>query len=72
MDAIRIIGRAPEALTLAEKAALAGQWIALEIYRPETLPLRRIQAIGRTVGECIAGLRKRGLDPRDFEFTPLS
>lgn len=66
-----ILGRAPEELALEERRALVGQWIALEIYTPETLPLRRIEAIGESVQECAEMLRRRGLDPTKFEFTPL-
>jgi hypothetical protein len=66
-----ILGRAPEQLTLEERRALAGSWIALEIYTPKTLPLRRIEAIGHSVPDCIALLRRRNLDPARFEFSRL-
>ena len=66
------IGRSPESLTLAERIALAGRYIALEIYTPEKLPLRRIEAIGDSLMECLRILRERGRDPREFEFTRLS
>jgi hypothetical protein len=65
------IGRAPEALTLEERLALTGKIIALEIYTPDTLPLRRIEAIGDSVAECIGQLQARGLDRMRFEFTRL-
>jgi hypothetical protein len=65
------LGRSPDSLTLAERIALAGQHIALEIYTPETLPLRRIEAIGDSLEVCLRMLRERGLDPRNFEFTLL-
>jgi hypothetical protein len=71
-DAERAIGRAPEALSLEERLELAGKHIALEIYTPEALPLRRIEAIGDSVVECIETLKRRGLDPRRFEFTRLA
>ncbi len=66
-----VIGRAPEALTLSERARLAGQIIAMEIYSPDTLPLRRIEAIGHSIEECVRMLQSRGLDPRKYEFTRL-
>jgi hypothetical protein len=66
-----VLGRHPDQLTLEQRRALAGQWAAFQIYRPETTPLRRIEALGATVGECIAMLKRRGLDPFQFEFTPL-
>ncbi len=67
----RALGRSPEQLSLEEHTALAGKTIALEIYTPETLPLRRIEAIGDSVGECVTMLRARSLDPRKFEFTRI-
>jgi hypothetical protein len=65
------LGRNPDQLTLEQRHALAGQWIALELYSTETTPLRRIEAIGASVAECAAMLQRRGLDPKNFEFTPL-
>ena len=38
-DPKQAIGRAPERLTLGERLALTGKFIALEIYTPEALPL---------------------------------
>jgi hypothetical protein len=70
-DPKRAIGHAPEDLTLEERLALAGKVIALEIYSPATLPLRRIEAIGDSAAECIGQLRARGLDAENFEFTRL-
>jgi hypothetical protein len=68
----KAIGRAPEVLTLEERLALAGKTIALEIYTPDTLPLRRIEAIGDSAAECISQLQARGLDPVHFEFSRLT
>jgi hypothetical protein len=68
----RAIGRAPERLTLDERHALTGKYVALEIYTPEALPLRRIEAIGDSVEECIRQLTARGLDPLQFEFVRLA
>ena len=65
------VGRCPDHLTLQERTALAGKYVALEIYTPETLPLRTIEAIGDSLEECVRMLRERGLDPRRFEFTRL-
>ena len=66
------LGRNPDRLTPAERIALAGKFIALEIYSPETLPLRRIEAIGDSLAECLRSLKSRGLDPKQFEFTRLT
>jgi hypothetical protein len=70
-DPQQAIGRAPERLTLAERLALTGKFIALEIYTPEALPLRRIEAIGDSVDDCVAQLIQRGHDPARFEFSRL-
>jgi hypothetical protein len=69
VDPMALVGREPERLSLDEQNALAGKWIALEIYDPERLPLRRIEAVGDTVADCIRTLRARGLEPSRFEFT---
>ena len=66
------IGRSPDALTLPERTALAGKFMALEIYNTKDLPLRRIEAIGDDAADCIRQLRDRGLDPRKFEFVRLT
>jgi hypothetical protein len=68
MDSARLIGRSPERLSITEQQALRGKWIALEVYSPATLPLRRIEAVGATAAECAKELARRGLDPREFEF----
>ena len=70
-SAQRAIGRSPDRLTLEERQLLAGKFIALEIYSPDTAPLRRIEAIGDNLAECIRMLKSRGLDPMQFEFTQL-
>jgi hypothetical protein len=65
------VGRSPESLSLAERQGLVGAWIALELYSPATTPLRRIEAIGGTIDECIAQLTARGLDARQYELLLL-
>ena len=67
----RAIGRNPDDLSLEERTALAGKHIALEIYTPKDLPLRRIEAIGDSVADCVRMLQARGLDPTKFEFSVL-
>ena len=71
LDAEKLIGRAPDRLTLAEREALVGKYIAQEIYTPNTLPLQQIEAVGDSVQECVLTLRGRGLDPLNFEFVRL-
>ena len=67
----RLIGRAPERLTAAELREVRNLWAAFEIYSPETTPLRRIEALGATVADCIKSLTERNLDPRKYEYIPL-
>jgi hypothetical protein len=71
MDVTNVIGRAPERLSIEERRALAGKWAAFEVYTPQTLPLRRIEALGDSVDDCIRQLTQRGLDARQFEFLPI-
>ena len=71
-DARQAIGRNPDRLTLEERMALAGNFVALEIYTPDTTPLRRIEAIGPSMEECVRMLQSRGLNPRHFEFSLIS
>ena len=70
-DPRNAVGRSPDALTLEERIAFAGKHIALEIYTPENLALRQIEAIGDSLEACARMLKERGLDPRKFEFTLL-
>jgi hypothetical protein len=69
IDPYELTGREPERLSILERQALSGMWVAVELYSPETLPLRRIAAVGKTTGECMDALARRGLDPRKFEYS---
>jgi len=71
-DPRQAVGRNPDRLTLDERVALVGKYIALEIYTPETLPFRRIEAIGDSIEECAGMLKQRGLNPAQFEYTRLA
>jgi len=71
-DPRNAIGREPELLSLEERFAWAGKCVALEIYSPQTTPLRRIEAIGGSIQECVRQLQERGLDPARFEFSLLT
>ncbi len=66
------IGHPVDSLPLRERVKLNGKWIALEIYTPETLPLRLIEAVGVSTAECVTQLRNRGLDPSRYEFTLIT
>ena len=65
------IGRSPDSLSLPERAAFAGKWIALERYTPATLPLRVIEALGDSPAACMRQLAARGLSPGNYEFVPI-
>ena len=67
----RLLGCAPEHLSVSDWRAVRGLWAAFEIYSPQTTPLRRIQVLGRSVAECATSLAARGLDPRNYEYIPL-
>jgi hypothetical protein len=71
-DLSRFLGREPERMSLEERQQAAGNWIALQIYTPATLPLRRIEAIADSPAGCIAQLNSRGLDARLYEFSLLT
>jgi hypothetical protein len=62
------IGLEPERLTLAQRLELKGAWIALPLYDPKTLPLRRIAAFGTNVEACVRDAIARGLDPAAHEY----
>jgi len=66
------LGRSPDRLTLEERTALAGKYVALQIYTPEAAPLRRIEAIADSIEACIRMLQERTLEPGQFEFTRLA
>jgi hypothetical protein len=70
-DTSHIIGRSPDRLTLEEQFRLAGKCIALEIYSPETLPFRLIEAIGDSIADCVRALVAKGRDPKQFEYRLL-
>jgi hypothetical protein len=66
-----LLGESPDRLTLPERERYVSWWIALEIYTPQTLPLRSIAALAKSSSECIHDLVERGLDPVQFEFVQL-
>lgn len=72
LDIKLLVGKPVDGFTLADQWRYAGVWVALELYTPQTLPMRLIAAAGASAGECIAQLRKQGLDPERFEYRPLA
>ena len=71
VDPRKVVGSYPERLSVKQLRGLAGYVVALELYTPETVPVRRIEAIGETAEECMAELDGRGLEPRQFEYSTL-
>lgn len=67
----RYVGRSWETVPLRERVRLAGRWAAFELYSPQTTPLRKIEALGDTVDECVRALGGRGLDARGYEYVLL-
>lgn len=67
----KLIGQPIDGMSLADRWEFSGVWVALEVYTPQTMPLRIIEAVGGSAAECIQHLISRGLDARRFEFSPL-
>ena len=77
-----LIGKAVDELSLPDRWKYANQWVAFRIYTPPgkverdgveypDVKLRRIEAAGGSVEGCVSELRRRSLDPAEFEFTVL-
>ena len=66
-----LLGRVPDQLSIGERREFAGKWIAIEQYTPKTLPLRRIEAAGDSVADCVRQLREKQLPPTSFEFQQI-
>ena len=81
-NASALIGRPVEDLNLTERWKFANEWIAFRIYSPPKkvtrdgveyvdVLVRRIEAAGKSIDQCISQLRSRNLQPTEFEFTIL-
>lgn len=68
----KFIGRSVDGFTLAERWDLIGVWVALELYSPQRLPLRVIEAIGYSSAQCIEQIKARGLDPGRYHYEQLA
>ena len=77
-----LVGRAVEDLSVTDRLQYANTWVAFQLYSPPQkvtrdgveyvdVRLRRIEAAGKSVEDLISQLSARGLDPKEFEFTPL-
>lgn len=62
-----IVGLSPEELSLAQRKEAEGLWAAFRIYDPVSLPLRKIEAVGKTAAEALAGVQ----DARHYEAVKL-
>jgi hypothetical protein len=65
------LGKSVDGLLLTDRLNLTGFWIATELYSPERLPLRIIQAIGSDPRDCAGQLRAKGLDPAAYHYEAL-
>jgi hypothetical protein len=61
-------GKSLDGLSLRDRWKLTGSWIATELYSPERLPLRVMEAIGVSAQDCIKQLKQRGLDPTRYHY----
>ena len=78
-----LLGRRVEDLSLTERLQYANTWVAFRIYIPTTelvdrdgnqaidLHSRRIEAAGSSPQELVTQLRRKNVDPAEFEFTIL-
>lgn len=66
------LGHAPEELPLPLRQSLTGKWVALELYDPKRLPLRKIEAVGESPSECFAALRAAGKELTHYEVVRLA
>ena len=64
----QLIGRELDSLNYVERLALAGKWVALEVYAPNHPLKRRIEVIAASQAECLLAIRSRGFDPAKHEF----
>ena len=81
-DLKNLLGRAVEDLTVTDRWQYANTWVAFRLYSPPQkvtrdgieyvdVRLRRIEAAGHSIEECMAELHRRNQNPTEFEFTPL-
>lgn len=65
----KFVGRSVDRLTLDEREALVGYYMARQVYSPKNLALQRIEAVGDSVAACVESLKQAGKDPLEYEFT---
>ncbi len=68
IDPSSLRGLEPDMLSFDQRLALAGRWIAVDIYTPRTLPVRRIVVVGESAVDCARQLAEQGEDPSRYEY----
>ena len=83
VSAAGLIERRVEELSLPERLQYANKWVAFRIYTPtlekvvrggiEMLDVRsrKVEAAGDSVQELVSQLRRKKLEPAEYEFTIL-
>jgi len=83
VSAAGLIGRRVEELSLPERLQYANKWVAFRIYTPTTekaagdvvamldVRVRKVEAAGDSVQELVSQLRRKSLEPAEYEFTIL-
>ena len=78
-----LVGRRVEELSLPERLQYTNKWVAFRIYTPTTekvvrdgvdfvdVRVRKVEAAGDSAQELVSQLRRKNLDPADYEFTIL-
>ena len=77
-----LVGRRVDELSLAERFQYANKWLAFRIYTPPEkvtrdgmeyvdVRVRKVEAAGDSMEECVAQLRRQNLNPAEYEFTIL-
>ncbi len=66
-----LVGLAIDELSWEQKRRADGQWVAVRIYDPVSLPLRKIEAVGNSAAEVLGRVAERGEDARRFEAVRL-
>jgi hypothetical protein len=77
-----LLGRRVEELSLTERLQYANKWLAFRIYEPPEkvtrdgmeyvdVRVRKVEAAGDSMEECVSQLRRQNLNPAEYEFTIL-
>jgi hypothetical protein len=72
VDTSKLVGFEIDGLDYQQRLALAGKYVALELYSPQTKPVRKIEAVSDSPSGRIRDLKARGLDPAQFEIESVA